>query len=129
MSGMLKIIILVVGLSLCLFVLRLLVRKRISEKNSLVWVFGMLAIFILSVNPGMLDTIAEWAGVDYPPSLLFLVSFVVLLIVVLYQSIQISQLYDKIKEISQYVALLHEERGNGNNRGDGEGNIGNSDTR
>lgn len=113
MSPVLKVIIFIIGISLCLLVLRLLVRKRINEKNSLIWLFGMIAIFLLSINPEMLDVVAAWAGVDYPPSLLFLASVLVLLIVVLYQSIQISQLYVKIKEISQYVALLHEERGLG----------------
>lgn len=113
MSPVLKVIIFIVGISLCFLVLRLLVRKRINEKNSLIWLFGMIAIFLLSINPEMLDIVASWAGVDYPPSLLFLASVLVLLIVVLYQSIQISQLYDKMKELSQYVALLHEERGLG----------------
>ena len=109
MSGLLKMIILFVGLGLCTLVILLLVRKKINERNTLVWLFGMLIVFVLSVNPQWLDVVAEWAGVDYPPSLLFLGSFIVLLIVVLYQSIQISQLYAKIKGLAQFVAILSEQ--------------------
>jgi hypothetical protein len=60
---------------------------------------------VLSIRPKWLDVVADWAGVDYPPSLLFLCSFIVLLIVSLYQSMQISQLHAKMKELSQAVAL------------------------
>jgi len=108
LSGLLKLIILFVGLGLCSLVILLLVRKKINERNTLVWLFGVLVVFVLSINPQWLDVVAEWAGVDYPPSLLFLGSFIVLLIVVLYQSIQISQLYAKIKELSQFIAILTE---------------------
>lgn len=105
MSGLLRIIILLLGLSISWFVLLLLIRKKINEKNTIVWLVGVFIVIVLSVNPQMLDVAAAWVGVDYPPSLLFLCAFIVLLIIALYQSVQISQLYDKLKEVSQFVAL------------------------
>lgn len=105
MSIVLKIIILCIGLSLCWWVISLLARKKINERNTLVWLTGVLFVFILTINPEWLDVVAGWAGVDYPPSLLFLCSFIILLIISLYQSIQISQLYARIKDISQEIAL------------------------
>ncbi|WP_274364172.1 DUF2304 domain-containing protein [Paenibacillus thermotolerans] len=110
MSGILRIIILMSGLSISWFVLMLLIRKKINEKNTLVWLIGVFAVILLSVNPNFLDTVAAWVGVDYPPSLLFLCAFIVLLIIALYQSVQISQLYDKLKEISQFVALQEKKQ-------------------
>lgn len=118
MSGSLKIIILCIGLMLCWVVIMLLVRKKINERNTLVWLFGVLLVFILSINPEWLDVVAVWAGVDYPPSLLFLCSFIVLLVIALYQSIQISQLYAKIKELSQYVALQQRDHEQGKDNRD-----------
>lgn len=115
MSIILKLIILSIGLSLSGWVIMLLVRNKINERNTLVWLFGVFFVFLLTINPEWLDQIASLAGVDYPPSLLFLCSFIILLVVSLYQSIQISQLYAKLKEVSQYVALLQEKIEDENN--------------
>jgi hypothetical protein len=105
MNIILQLVILGIGLSLCIWVIMLLASKKINERNSIIFVGGIILVLILSVNPNLLDVVANWAGVSYPPSLLFLCAFIVLLIITVYQSIQISQLYDKIKEISQSVAL------------------------
>lgn len=108
MSEVLKLIIFCIGFALCIWVIMLLARKKINERNTLVWISGVILVLILSINPEWLDVIANWAGVSYPPSLLFLCSFIVLLIITLYQSIQISQLYARIKDISQTIALQNE---------------------
>jgi hypothetical protein len=105
MNNILQLVILVIGLSLCIWVIMLLASKKINERNSIIWVGGIILVIILSANPKLLDVVAKWAGVSYPPSLLFLCAFIVLLVITVYQSIQISQLYDKIKEISQSIAL------------------------
>jgi hypothetical protein len=105
MNDTLEIIIFCIGLSLCIWVVTLLARKKINERNTLVWIGGVIVVLILSTNPEWLDVMANWAGVSYPPSLLFLCSFIVLLIITLYQSIQISHLYARIKDISQAIAL------------------------
>lgn len=110
MSGIFKIIIFLMGLSLCWAVIMLLVRKKINERNTLVWIAGVVVVFILSINPEWIDVVASWAGVAYPPSLLFLLSFIMLLVISLYQSIQISQLYDRMKEMSQQLALQNEHQ-------------------
>jgi hypothetical protein len=104
MNIILQLVILGIGLSICIWVIMLLASKKINERNSIIWVGGIILVLVLSVNPKLLDVVANWAGVSYPPSLLFLCAFIVLLIITVYQSIQISQLYDKIKEISQSIA-------------------------
>ncbi|MEX1029638.1 MAG: DUF2304 domain-containing protein [Paenibacillaceae bacterium] len=108
MDNILKLIIFCIGVSLCTWVIILLARKKINERNTIVWIGGVILVLILSTNPEWLDVVASWAGVSYPPSLLFLCSFIVLLVITLYQSIQISHLYARIKEISQSIALQGE---------------------
>ncbi|WP_281885351.1 DUF2304 domain-containing protein [Paenibacillus sp. YYML68] len=95
----------VCGLCFVIIVFRLLARSKISEKLSLVWLGGSTLILVLSGNPGSLDKLAALLGVQYPPSLLFMLSTLVLLLIVLYLSIQISHLNDKLKEVAQHVAL------------------------
>lgn len=83
----------------------LLMKHKINEKISMVWLTGSLVIFILSGNPKVLDWIAGLLGIQYAPSLLFLFSTLVLLLIVLYMSIQVSNLNDKLKELGQFIAL------------------------
>lgn len=106
MSSILKLILFFSGAVYTVVVISLLVRGKINERNTLVWLSGSILILIVSANPDLLDWIALHVGVDYPPSLLFLFSVLVLLLVVLYQSIQISMLNEKIKELAQYISII-----------------------
>ena len=105
MSEPLKIFVLLCGLSFAAAVVRLLLKKKISERNSIAWMTSAIVILVLSAFPQMVDQLAEWIHVSYPPSLIFLLSTLVLLLLVLFQSMQISVLNEKIKELAQRVAL------------------------
>ena len=107
MSIFLKITIFLLGVVFVLSVVRLLVIRKINERNSILWLGGSLVILVLSASPDLLDTIAGKAGVDYPPTLLFLLSILVILFILLYQSIQISILQEKCKELAQHLAIVN----------------------
>ena len=105
MDSNLKIFILLCGVSFVAIVIRLLIKRKINEKNSILWLTGAAAILILSTEPELLEVAAKFLGVDYPPSLLFLFSTLVLLFIALTQSIQISILSEQIKELTQNIAV------------------------
>lgn len=105
MSSILKIFILICGLLFVGVVVSLLVRKKINERNSLLWLVASIFILVLSAIPELLQVLANVIGVDYPPSILFLFSTLILLLVVLSQSIQISGLAEQVKELTQHVAI------------------------
>ncbi|MCY9664238.1 DUF2304 domain-containing protein [Paenibacillus alginolyticus] len=105
MSELLKLILLACGLGFGTVVVRLLLKKKISERNSIAWMSAAILILILSAFPEMVDKLAQMVHVSYPPSLIFLFSTLVLLLLVLFQSIQISILNEKIKELAQRIAL------------------------
>jgi len=105
MGSILKVFILICGLTFIAAVFYLLMKRRISERNSLFWLFGSIIIFILSAAPEALEIVARSIGVNYPPTLLFLISILILLLIVLNQSIQISVLNDQVRELTQHVVL------------------------
>ena len=109
MDSILKWFILLCGITFSGAIVRLLLRKKISERNSVAWLLSAAAILIVSANPGWFDRLARLLGVSYPPSLLFLFSTLVLLVIVLYQSMQISVLNEKLRQLAQHVALLDRE--------------------
>jgi len=110
MGGTLRVIILFIGLSAVVAVFYLLVRRKINERNSLFWLCGALAILVFSTMPDTLDIMAVLAGVKYPPTLLFLLSILVIMFILLYQSIQISALQEKVKELTQRLAIEQMDR-------------------
>lgn len=98
------------GLVFSCIVLFLLMKRKINEKNSIVWFFGTVAILIVSANPNLLDKTAAVLGIKYPPSLLFLFSNLVLLLLVLYQSTQISTMNEKLKQLAQHISISEQAR-------------------
>ena len=123
MNLTLRLTVLLIGAVFSFLSVYLLVKKRNSERNTVLWLLGSLLAFGLSADPGALDTLADWVGVSYPPALLFLVTIVILLFIVLNQSIQISALNAKVKEIGQEVALLPSNRGGGPKAADADSQL------
>jgi len=106
MGSAIKIIIILLGIVFVVTILYLLVKRKVNERNSLFWLAGALVILVFSTIPDILEIIAHATGVDYPPTLLFLSSTVVILFILLYQSIQISILQDKCRELAQHLAIM-----------------------
>lgn len=107
MSFALKITILSLGLLFTITVIFLLVKKRINERNSLPWLAGALIILTLAAIPEILEVGARFTGVHYPPTLLFLLATLVILFILLYQSIQISLLQERCRELAQHLAIIN----------------------
>ncbi|MCR4440812.1 MAG: DUF2304 domain-containing protein [Peptococcaceae bacterium] len=110
MGSTLRIVILFTGLSAVCAVFYLLVKRKINERNSLFWLCGALAILVFSTMPDTLEIMADLAGVKYPPTLLFLLSILVILFITLHQSIQISVLQERVKELTQRLAIEQMDR-------------------
>jgi hypothetical protein len=107
MSVALKLTIFLLGVVFVVTVIYLLVRRKISERNSFLWLTGALIILMLSTMPDILIILAQVTGVDYPPTLLFLLSILVVLFILLHQSIQISILQEKCRELAQQLAIAN----------------------
>jgi hypothetical protein len=90
-------------------VIELIRRGRLKEKYSLLWLFAGGVLLILSMSRGLLEYIALLFGIFYPPSFLFLLAFLFLLLITLHFSVVVSGLSEKNKKLAQEVALLRQE--------------------
>lgn len=90
-------------------VLELIRRGRLKERYALLWLAASAVLLVLSLSRRLLESIAGTVGIFYPPSLLFLVAFVFLLLITLHFSAVISGLSEKNKRLAQEVALLRQE--------------------
>ena len=108
MSGP-QIIVLVTGLLVLGFILRLVRRRELRGKYSLLWlavgVFGL----VIALVPGLLDDVADWFDVGYPPAILFVIAIAFLVLVVVHLSWELTRLEDRTRTLAQELAMLREE--------------------
>lgn len=91
------------------FVLELVRRRKLREEYSLLWLGTAIGILLLATSRPLLDTLATAIGIFYPPSALFLVAIVFMLLIMLHFSTVLTRLTQENKEIAQQMALLKRE--------------------
>ncbi len=103
-----RITILSVGASavLLLYILEMVRRRRLREEYSILWLAGSVVILVLSLKKEWLDWASRAVGIYYPPSFLFLVGMLFILLILIHFSVTISRLYQMNKKIAQELALL-----------------------
>lgn len=98
-----------VGIALIAIVFKLMVDKKMSESQSVLWIgIGMSAI-IFGLFPGIIPIIALKLGIWYPPAVLLLIVSIGLLLIVFRNSIVASIHTDELHELAIQVALLKDE--------------------
>jgi len=97
-----------VSLIIFISVVELIRRNRLKERYSLLWLFSSIVLLLFSVSRELLHLAAQLVGIKYPPSLIFLLGFLFLIVINIHFTSVISELYEKNKVLAQEVALLKE---------------------
>ena len=92
--------------ALFMYILEMVRRRKLREEYSILWLSGSLVILVLSVKQNWLDRISLAVGIAYPPSFLFLVGILFILLILIHFSITISKLHQMNKKMAQEIALL-----------------------
>jgi hypothetical protein len=87
-------------------VIELIRRRRLQERYALLWIVTGVVMLVLAVWRGALYALANATGVAYPPSALYMVAGLFVLIVLLHYSTVLSRLSDQNKTLAQRLALL-----------------------
>jgi hypothetical protein len=91
---------------LLLAIFELIRSRRLQERYALLWLLTGLVIFVLAVWRGLLSRLADLVGIAYPPSALFVLASIFILLVLLHYSTVISKLSDQNRILAQRLALL-----------------------
>jgi hypothetical protein len=83
--------------------------RRLQERYALLWVITGLVLFILAVWRDGLNVLASMVGIAYPPSALFMVVGLFVLVVLLHYSTVISELSERNLMLAQRIALLEQK--------------------
>ena len=90
-------------------VFELIRQRRLQERYALLWFATGLIILVLALWQGALTRLSELVGIAYPPSALFVLASLFILIVLLHYSTVISRLSEQNVMLAQRVALLENE--------------------
>jgi hypothetical protein len=82
--------------------------RRLQERYALLWLVTGGVILVLAIWRDALRLLAEQIGIAYPPSALFVVGFLFILVVLLHYSTVISELAERNVRLAQDIALLEE---------------------
>ena len=104
-----KIVSLALSVGIFAFVIWLVRERRLREKYALLWLSTSLFIIMLTVSRRVLEVAALSIGIFYPPSLLFLVGVLFLLMVTIGHSVTLSRLSESNHNLAQEVALLRKQ--------------------
>lgn len=97
---------LAVSLFLVVFVLALLRVRRLREKYAAVWLLLTAAVVVVGVFPQVAFWLADLVGVQTPVNLVFAGAVVVLLLVCVQLSVEITTLEGETRTLAEEIALL-----------------------
>jgi hypothetical protein len=92
-----------------LFVVELLRRGILREKFAALWLVVSAGVLVMAAFPRLVSWFAEAVGVQVPANLLFFLTAVLLLLVSVQLSYEVSRLEARTRRLAEEVALLREE--------------------
>ena len=99
------------GVLLAGSILFLVRRDHLHGPYALWWLLMAGITLILGTWPRLIDRVAEFAGINYPPALLIVVGLCLILIRLLQLDIERSRQERQIRRLTQKLAILEEEIG------------------
>lgn len=110
----------VTSLVTLVFIIDLLRRGVLKEKYAALWLIVAGTALVLSIFPGVLRAITNLLGVEVPANLLFFITIVVLVLVAVQLSYELSRHEAQIRRLAEEVALQQDELDALRKRLDGE---------
>ena len=104
-----QIIAIAVSLMFLLYIVRLIIKGKLREEYSIVWIVCTVVLIVFSFWRNGLEIIANILGVYQAPNLVFTGAIFAILIYLLHLSIVVSKLHSQNKQLAQDIALLKNE--------------------
>lgn len=102
--------VLVIGFGLAYGILYLVRRDHLYIRQGVFWIVIALLSLALAVWPYLIDTFGGALGIAYPPTLLFLVAIVVLVVKALLADIALTKIRRDLRRLNQRIALLETDQ-------------------
>lgn len=92
--------------SFLVFIFRLIVKGKLREEYSIVWILCTVILIVFSIWRTGLEKISKILGVYYPPSLIFLAAIFAIITFLVHLSVVNSKLQNQLKNLTHEIAYL-----------------------
>ena len=99
----------IASILLLLVIFELIRSRRLQERYALLWVMTAVVLLVFAIWRDGLNVLARTVGIAYPPSALFLLAALFILVVLLHYSTAISELAERNLMLAQRIALLEQK--------------------
>ena len=99
----------IIGIITLIIVLVNVKKNRFSEKESLFWAIAGLIMILSPLYMDYIDALSTMVGVDYPPSLIFALTFIYVFFLLYRQSAAVHKLNERVIELIQLNAIYENE--------------------
>lgn len=101
-----QIIAIVISLLFLVYIIRLIIKGKLREEYSIVWIVCTCILILFSFWRNGLEIVSELVGVYAPPNLVFTAAIFAIFIYLLHLSVVVSKLHSQNKQLAQDVAML-----------------------
>ena len=93
------------ALGFIVWLLNLVRTKRLNVSHASIWILAVLGMMVLVTVPQFLHGLPQLIGATYPASALSLLAFVFIFAILIYFSVQLSQIARRQTELIQALAI------------------------
>lgn len=104
-----QILSLIGALGFMYFIARLIIRGKLREEYSFIWIACTIILIVFSIWRRGLEQISLALGVFYPPSLIFLAAIFAIIIFLVHLSVVNSKMQQSVKDLTHEIAFLRKE--------------------
>lgn len=108
MTITLRVLLVIISILNFIFIIHKIRKSQLEIVDSVIWVLLSILFVFMSVFSSFLGKISRFFGFDSPSNFVFTMILFFLLIIVFAQTVKISILNEKIKNLNHYIAL-HEK--------------------
>ncbi|MGN0555613.1 MAG: DUF2304 domain-containing protein [Candidatus Fimenecus sp.] len=109
MSIVLRIALIVVCVTACVYVLRKIRRAQMEIDDAIYWILVSIVLVIVSIFPQIPDFFSDLLGIQSPSNFVFLSVIFVVIVKLFSLSLEVSALKQKLKSTIQNVAIREKE--------------------
>ena len=81
-------------------------KKKLNLRYALVWLIVGCVVLLFDLFPQLLDIVTNLLGIGVPVNMLFFLGFAFSLLIIFSLTVSVSRLSDKVKRLTQEIALL-----------------------
>ena len=113
MTPIFRILLIVVSLFTTYYILKRIRQSKLQIEYAIFWILFSGVLIVFSLFPWLVSLFTRMIGMQLPVNFIFLLFIFVLMVKLFFTTIELSSLENKVKDLTQELALEEKERRGG----------------